>query len=63
MYMIGGIFFQKWYIKENGVTPCGRALRVFSHDVTAAMLVSQTNPVGVELFSYAKAFFFPNKFA
>ena len=48
--------------------------RVFSHDVTAAilvsqnnemaaMLVSQTNPVGVELFSYANAFFFSNKFA
>ena len=48
--------------------------RVFSHDVTAAMLVSQnnktaamlvsqTNPVGVELFSYANAFFCFNKFA
>ena len=43
--------------------------RVFSHDVTAAilvsqnnetaaMLMSQTNPLGVELFSYANAFFF-----
>ena len=48
--------------------------RVFSHDVTAAilvsqnnetaaMLVSQTSPLGVELFSYANAFFCPNKFA
>ena len=48
--------------------------RVFSHDVTAAilvsqanetaaMLVSQTGPVGVELFSYANAFFCSNKFA
>ena len=48
--------------------------RVFSHDVTAAilvsqdnetaaMLVSQNNPVGVELFSYANAFFCSNKFA
>ena len=27
------------------------------------MLVSQTNPVGVELFSYANAFFCSNKFA
>ena len=47
---------------------------VFSHDVTAAilvsqnnetaaMLVSQTNPVGVELFSNANAFFCSNKFA
>ena len=48
--------------------------RVFSHDVTAtilvsqnnetaAMLVSQTSPVGVELFSYANAFFCSYKFA
>ena len=48
--------------------------RVYSHDVTAAilvsqnnetaaMLVSQTSPLGVELFSYANAFFCSNKFA
>ena len=48
--------------------------RVFSHDVmvailvsqnneTAAMILSQTNPVGVELFSYANAFFCSNKSA
>ena len=48
--------------------------RVFSRDVTAAilvsqnnetaaMLVSQTNPLGVVLFSYANAFFCSNKFA
>jgi len=48
--------------------------RVFSHDVTAAilvsqnnetaaMLVSQTSPVGVELLSYANAFFCSDKFA
>ena len=48
--------------------------RVFSHDVTAAilvfqnnetaaMLVFQTSPLGVELFSYANAFFCSNKFA
>ena len=48
--------------------------RVFSHDVTAAilvsrnnetaaMLVSQTNPLGVVLFSYANALFCSNKFA
>ena len=47
---------------------------MFSHDVkaailvsqnneTAAMLVSQTNPVVVELLSYANAFFCSNKFA
>ena len=48
--------------------------RVFSHDVTtailvsknnktAAMLVSQTSPVAVKLFSYANHFFCSNKFA
>ena len=48
--------------------------RVFSHDVTAAILVSQNNetaailvsqtsPVGVELLSYANAFFCSNKIA
>ena len=37
--------------------------RAFSHDVTAAMLVSQTSPLGVDLFSYANAFFCSNKFA
>ena len=47
---------------------------VFSHDVmaaifvsqnkeTAAMSVSQISPVGVELFSYVNAFFCSNKFA
>ena len=54
--------------------PTSQTYRVFSHDVTAAilvsqnnetaaMLVSQTNPLGVELFSYANAFFCCNKFA
>ena len=37
--------------------------RVFSHDVTAAILVSQTNPLRAELFSYANAFFCSKKFA
>ena len=47
---------------------------VLSHDVmeaifvsknkeTEAIFVSQTNPVGVELFSYVNAFFCSNKFA
>jgi len=47
---------------------------VLSHDVTAAilefqnnemaaMLVYQTNPVGLQLFSYVNTFFFSNKFA
>ena len=37
--------------------------RVFSHDVTMAMLVSQTSPVGVDLFSSLNAFFCSSKFA
>ena len=48
--------------------------KVFSHDVTAvilvsqnndtaAMVVSQTNPLGIELFSYANPLFCSNKFA
>ena len=48
--------------------------RVFSHDVTAAilvsqnnetaaMLVSQTNPLGDVLFYYANVYFCSNKFA
>ena len=47
---------------------------MFSHDVMAAILVfqniemaakwvAQTNPVGVELFSYANAFICSTKFA
>ena len=48
--------------------------RVFSHDVTSAMLVSlnnetvamlvsHTSPLGVELFSFANASFCSDKFA
>ena len=39
------------------------AILVFQNNETAAVLVSQTSPVGVELFSYANAFFCLNKFA
>ena len=60
--------FSPFYLEET------TNYRVFSHDVTAAillsqnnetaaMLVSQTNPLGVELFSYANAFSRSNKFA
>ena len=35
----------------------------FSHDVTAAMLVIQINPLGVKLFSDVNVFFCSNKFA
>ena len=37
--------------------------RAFLHDVTAAMLVFQYSPVGVEVFSYVSAFFCSNKSA
>ena len=38
------------------------AMFVSQNNETVAMLVSQTSPVGVELFSYANAFFCSNKF-
>ena len=61
-------------LKINQGTKFGTLYRMFSRDVTAAilvsqnnemaaMLVSQTSPVGVELFSYVNAFFCSNKFA
>jgi len=39
------------------------AILVFKNNKTAAMLVFQTNPMGIELFSYVNAFFCSNKFA
>jgi len=39
------------------------AILVFQSNETAAMLVYQTSPVGVELFSYVNTFFCSNKFA
>ena len=36
---------------------------VFQNNETAAMLVYQDNPVGIEFFSYANALFCSNKFA
>ena len=67
--------FSHRLISQNHLsTTQHESYRVFSHDVTAAilvtqnnemvaMLVSQTSPVGVELLSYANAFFCSNKFA
>jgi len=60
--------------KIVNIFDCALQYRVFSHDVTAAILVSQNNetaatlvsqtsPLGVEIFSYANAFFCSNKFA
>ena len=53
----------KGFKKENSSRTATFFNRVFSHDVTAAMLVSQTSPVGVELLSYANVFCCANKFA
>ena len=39
------------------------AILVSQNNETAAMMVSQISPVGVELFSYENAFFCSNKFA
>ena len=39
------------------------AYREFSHDVTAAILVFQENPLGVELFSHVNALFSSKKLA
>ena len=39
------------------------AILVSQNNETAAMLVSRTNPLGAELFSYANAFFCSKKFA
>ena len=39
------------------------AITVFQNNNTAAMLVLQTSPVGVELFSYVNAFLRSHKFA
>ena len=39
------------------------AMFVSQNNETAAMFVSQTSPVGVELFFYVNAFFCANKFA
>ena len=66
-YVPGESNFHRFYLSEP-------IYRVFSHDVNTAILVSQNNetvtalvsqtsPLGVELFSYANAFFCSNKFA
>ena len=64
--MYGGFVAWEKGEKKDGSDSIAKQVtnnRVFSHDVTAAILVSQTNPVGVELFSYANAFFCSNKSA
>ena len=61
-------------LDNRGYKDNGQSCRAFSHDVTAAILVFQTNrtaamlvyqdnPVGVELFCYVKTSFCSNKLA
>ena len=45
------------------VSPGGLGRLVSQNNKAAAMFVSQTSPVGVELFSYVNDFFCSNKFA
>ena len=59
----GSSLICKKYIIECFHMTSWRAILVSQNNETAAMLVSQTNPVGVELFSYGNAFFYSNKFA
>ena len=40
-----------------------QTLLVFQNNETAAMLVYQDNPVGIELFYYVKTFYCPHKLA
>ena len=47
---------------ERFLTTSRRPL-VIQNNETVVMLVSQTNPVGGELFPYVNAFFGSNKFA
>ena len=69
------LIFEMLFIRElNPELNTQEDYRAYSHDVTAAILVSQnnetaamlvcqTNSVGVELFSYFKTFFCSSKFA
>ena len=70
--LIGGGGLRKRYLKSRAgaiqlnylafFTWCHDGLLVFQNNETVAMLVYQENPVGVELLSYVKVFFFPRYF-
>ena len=62
-HAFGEVRFQ-WLPCSSGVShDVTAAILVSQNNETEAMLVSQTSPVGVELLSYANAFFCSNKFA
>ena len=56
-----------WVLRLGAIAKCSHdvtaAILVSENNETAAMLVSQTSPVRVELLSYANAFFCSNEFA
>ena len=47
---------------ELGLPVVTAAILVFQNNESAAMLVFETSPAGVELFSYVNAFFCSHKF-
>ena len=57
-------FFSLWFVLAFlPFKLCYSMYRAYSHDVTAAIFVFQTNPVGVGLFSCVKKLFCSHKFA
>ena len=51
-------FFSSPFWKQATGCSCGTQFRIiFPNNGTAAMLVSPTSPLGIELYSYANAFF------
>ena len=51
------------FFPQGGDVRIKRDCKAFLHDIKSAMLVSETNPVGIEFFSHGNAFFYRNKFA
>ena len=49
--------FQIFTFKSSHFPVTRSSYRVFSHDVTAAMLVSQIKPLGIALYFHANSFF------
>ena len=57
-------FRRRLFTSSNKKAWCTcKLLLVFQNNETAAMLVYQDNPVGIELFYYVKTFFCPYKLA
>ena len=59
------VMYQSWMAVDYRVfsRDVTAAILVSQNNETAAMLVSQTSPVGVQLLSYANVFFCSKKFA